>query len=65
MFVIDQEMCAGHGRCYTLAPGSFTPDDNGYGTPTGRPETERDPAELRRIVASCPEQAISIEDRGE
>jgi ferredoxin len=65
VFVIDQEVCAGHGRCYTVAPESFTADDSGYGVPTGRAEDSRDQAGLSRIVASCPEQAISIEYRAD
>ena len=65
VFVIDQEICSGHGRCFTLAPDSFTADDSGYGVATGRAENDREPAELSRIIASCPEQAISIEYRAD
>ena len=65
VFVIDQEVCAGHGRCYTLAPESFTADDSGYGVASGRPEDGRDPGRLNRILASCPEQAISIDYRAD
>jgi ferredoxin len=65
VFVIDQEVCAGHGRCYTLAPDSFTADDSGYGVASGRAEDGRDSARLSRILASCPEQAISIEYRAD
>jgi ferredoxin len=65
VFVIDQEACAGHGRCYTLAPESFTADDSGYGVASGRAEDGSDPARLSRIPASCPEQAISIEYRAD
>ncbi len=28
---IDTDRCSGHGRCYTLAPQVFAPDDEGYG----------------------------------
>jgi ferredoxin len=65
VFVIDQEVCAGHGRCYTLAPESFTADDSGYGVASGRAEDGRDPGRLSRLQASCPEQAISIEYRAD
>jgi ferredoxin len=64
-FAIDPEICAGHGRCYTLAPESFAADDSGYGIASGRAEDGRDSARLSRILASCPEQAISIEYRAE
>jgi ferredoxin len=59
-FRIDTERCSGHGRCYALAPESFVADESGYGTPTGRVETDKQPADLRFIVDSCPEEAISI-----
>jgi ferredoxin len=64
-FVIDQEVCAGHGRCYTVAPDSFTADDSGYGVASGRAEDGSDQGRLSRILASCPEQAISIEYRAD
>lgn len=60
VFRIDTERCSGHGRCYSLAPESFQPDDGGYGTPTGRVESDKQPADLQFIVDSCPEEAISI-----
>ena len=28
---LDNEVCSGHGRCYTLAPDVFDADDEGYG----------------------------------
>ncbi|GIH25748.1 ferredoxin [Acrocarpospora phusangensis] len=58
---IDSERCHGHGRCYDLAPGLFTDDDEGYGQVAGDgsvpPESER---AARLAVANCPERAIEI-----
>ena len=60
--IIDDAVCTGHGRCYRLAPGLLSADDEGYvtvrGEPIPFPEAQRDLAE--EIVGSCPEQAISL-----
>lgn len=57
---IDTEMCTGHGRCYSLAPEVFEPDDEGHGVVILEeiPESLRSKAEIG--VQNCPEQAISI-----
>lgn len=59
---IDGQLCAGHGRCYSLAPDVFAPDDEGYAA--GR-DVERQVAPgsgrtARVGVSSCPEAAIAI-----
>lgn len=58
---IDAKCCQGHGRCYDLAPGLFSEDDEGYGAVlrdgTVPPGQERD---ARRAVLNCPEQAIEL-----
>lgn len=60
---IDDERCEGHGRCYSLAPAVFRPDDIGNavalndGTVTPG-EEER----ARLAAANCPEQAITIHE---
>lgn len=57
---IDPDLCTGHGRCYSVAPAVFEPDDQGYGVvilDEITPE-QRDQAELG--VRNCPEQAISV-----
>lgn len=60
---LDTERCAGHGRCYTLAPDFFEDDERGYSALTG---DGRVPAEAEALVCSvvlaCPEQAITIVD---
>ncbi len=57
---LDRERCTGHGRCYTLAPQLFTPDDDGYcEDPAG--EVPPGLEQAARIGAeSCPEGAIRI-----
>jgi ferredoxin len=59
---IDENLCAGHGRCYTLAPELLDSNDEGYPTSLGEdldvaPQLE-DAAQ--RVVANCPEGAIRI-----
>lgn len=60
---IDLAACSGHGRCYSLAPELVEPDEDGF--PVTLHTSLDDPAGLeraRRIVAACPEQAISLSD---
>ena len=39
---IDEDLCTGHGRCYTLAPAVFDCDDSGFGLVVG--DGQVDPA---------------------
>ncbi|WP_433440764.1 ferredoxin [Nonomuraea sp. CA-141351] len=58
---IDFDRCQGHGRCYDLAPGLFSEDDEGYGQVIGDgvvPADEEKAAHL--AVANCPERAIVV-----
>jgi ferredoxin len=59
---IDRDLCTGHGRCYSLAPEVFEPDDAGNGLVINDDLAE----ELRwRALAgvwNCLERAISIRD---
>ena len=59
---IDPDVCTGHGRCYSLAPEVFEPDDFGHGKVIldEVPEDLRARADLG--VQNCPEHAISVED---
>ena len=59
---VDQERCQGHGRCYSLAPDLFEPDDIGNGVELhgGEVPPDRERAGLR-AVHNCPEQAIDVE----
>jgi ferredoxin len=55
---IDDERCAGHGRCYDLAPNLCEADDDGRGVVV----QANVPAELeeqaRRAEGACPERAV-------
>ena len=56
----DREACTGHGRCYTLAPELFTPDDDGYCLdPSGDVPAHLEAA-ARRGAQNCPEDAITV-----
>jgi len=59
---VDGALCTGQGRCYSLAPAVFAPDDEGYNrdrdTIVEVADEHRKVA--RRGVRSCPEGAITI-----
>jgi ferredoxin len=57
---VDREKCQGHGICHMLEPERFPLDDLGYSAmkDTRVAETDADP--VRRVVASCPERALSV-----
>jgi ferredoxin len=60
---IDTERCTGHGRCYSLAPDLFEPDDEGNGVVLG--DGEVTPAQediARRAATNCPERAVILDD---
>jgi ferredoxin len=57
---VDVEACTGHGRCYTLAPEVYEPDDDGYCATRSlavRPGSEE---AARRGARACPERAITV-----
>jgi ferredoxin len=61
-YSIDGDLCTGHGRCYSLAPGVFEADDDGFNAERGS-EGEVEPGREDTAVLgaeSCPEQAIRI-----
>jgi ferredoxin len=58
--VIDENLCTGHGRCYSLAPSVFEPEDRGQGV-VSVPELDAElEAAAEVAVANCPERAIRI-----
>lgn len=60
---IDAELCQGHGRCFSLAPGLFEFDDLGNGVVIGDGVLNEQTLELAQLAqANCPEHAISIEE---
>jgi ferredoxin len=59
---IDQKLCAGHGRCFSLAPEVFDHDEEGFSVlkvETITPDLE---AAAERGAGACPEQAIALDD---
>lgn len=59
---IDETLCSGHGRCYTLSPQLLEPNDEGFPNRLGE-EFEVPPgleADGEKIVANCPEGAIRV-----
>jgi ferredoxin len=61
---VDETLCAGHGRCYTLAPEVYSADEDGWCAERGEPFLI-DPAKVnqgRLGAESCPENAISLTD---
>lgn len=57
---VDADVCTGHGRCYTLAPGVFDADELGHclvlvDEVSGELETQAVTAER-----NCPERAITL-----
>jgi ferredoxin len=60
---VDTSKCTGHGRCYSVAPEVFEPDEQGTGV-ARRPEIGDDLlAAARRGAAACPERAVSISEQ--
>jgi ferredoxin len=61
---VSPDRCAGHGRCYTVAPAVFTADDEGYCEQRGRPFAVAPDleAEARNGAEACPQSAISVEE---
>jgi ferredoxin len=62
---IDADVCAGHGRCYTLSPAHFAPDEDGQGrvietTVHGSTSLH----EIENAARLCPEQAIHVRIEG-
>jgi ferredoxin len=58
---VDAEACTGHGRCYSLAPDVFQPDDDGHCIVIAADPTEALHEQARTGAANCPEQAITVE----
>lgn len=59
---IDESLCSGHGRCYTLSPELVQSNDEGYPVQLGQ-DIEAGPDQetaARTIVANCPEGAIKV-----
>ena len=60
---VDQDRCEGHGRCYSIAPQLFEPDDIGNSTERGNGSVAADQEQLAtRAAGNCPEQAVIVEE---
>ncbi|GAB3077902.1 ferredoxin [Nocardioides zeae] len=59
---IDRDFCAGHGRCYTLAPAIFEPDDDGFPVVVAGADDAATEAALDRARRNCPERAVQVAD---
>jgi len=58
---VDAQRCAGHGRCYVLAPEVYEEDERGHCVVI-REEPPTELAEPARLGAhNCPEEAISVD----
>lgn len=59
---INERLCSGQGRCYTLVPELFTSDDEGYCVERGQvidvPAGSEERAQFG--LDACPEGAISV-----
>lgn len=53
--------CAGHGRCYVVAPDLVEDDELGRGVVRGDGAVDADHEGLaRRVVRACPENAVRL-----
>jgi ferredoxin len=59
---VDKDLCAGHGRCYLLAPEVFEADDQGNGVAIAEVVPDALRAKALLGMENCPEGAISIEE---
>jgi ferredoxin len=59
---VDERLCSGHGRCYTLAPQVYEPDDEGHCLVLREDVRQELEASARRGALNCPEDAITIEE---
>ena len=57
---IDSNICQGHGMCYSLAPGFFDCDDDGYAKVRNPEVCKADEATVRQAANACPERAIHL-----
>jgi ferredoxin len=61
---IDRELCAGHGRCFDIAPALFGEDAEGYGEVLVAVPAAHALGDARLAARSCPEQAVLLTGDG-
>ena len=59
---VNSEQCNGHGRCYTVSPEAYAPDEEGYCADRDRSREIAPPLEAAAAdgARACPEGAITI-----
>lgn len=57
---VDPGLCTGHGRCYSLAPEVFEPDEDGYCATRSLAVPQEHEAAAVLGARSCPERAITV-----
>ena len=57
---VDADRCTGHGRCYSLAPEVFEPDETGHSAVITADLSPGLESQARLGVENCPEQAINL-----
>ncbi|WP_076815282.1 ferredoxin [Pseudofrankia asymbiotica] len=62
-FVVDTDLCVGHGRCYTLAPQWFDCDDVGYAEIKDVVIGAGERTQAEDVAAACPEGAITLVEK--
>ena len=60
--ILDADACTGHGRCYAIAPEVFGPDDMGHCEVLVAEPLRHQAEAARSAVATCPEDALRIEE---
>ena len=60
--VVDWDKCTGMGMCESLAPDVFEVDDDGSLVLHTETVSEGQEDEVREAVASCPTEALALED---
>jgi ferredoxin len=58
---VDDDLCTGHGRCYSLAPDVFDADEVGHSV-VRVADISGGELEAQAVVGerNCPEQAITL-----
>jgi ferredoxin len=58
---VDRSLCAGHGRCYDVAPELFEDDEEGYSVVRNDGTVSPAQADAAGLaVRLCPERALSL-----
>lgn len=63
--IIDRRRCIGAGSCIVIAPSAFQWRHGDFLKPEILDETSVDEDVLREVAASCPTQAIILEEHFE